>query len=87
MRATMLVPAVLVAALVTCKPSANAPPPKSTLVVGIDVSGSFRQTPYFNDAIDFAALYIYAHLHGIDGMQQNTEIGRASCRERVFRVV
>jgi len=74
MRARMMVPVALVAALVTCKPSANAPPPKATLVVGIDVSGSFRQTPYFNDAIDFAALYIYAHLHGVDNTQQMTNI-------------
>jgi hypothetical protein len=74
MRTRVLLPLALVAAVVTCKPAANAKPPKSTLVVGIDVSGSFRSTPYFNDAIDFAALYIYAHLHGVDGMQQNTEI-------------
>jgi len=74
MRRAMVVPAALLLALVACKPAANSPPPKSTLVVGIDVSGSFRQTPYFNDAIDFAALYIYAHLHGVDGIQQNTEI-------------
>ena len=74
MRAALVVPAALALALVTCKPSANSPPPKSTLVVGIDVSGSFRETPYFNDAIDFAALYIYAHLHGVDGIQQTTNI-------------
>ncbi len=74
MRRAIVVPAALLLALVTCKPSPNSPPPKSTLVVGIDVSGSFRETPYFNDAIDFAALYIYAHLHGVDGVQQNTEI-------------
>ncbi len=74
MRTRMLVSLALVAAAVACKPSGTAKPPKSTLVVGIDVSGSFRSTPYFNDAIDFAALYIYAHLHGIDGVQQNTEI-------------
>jgi hypothetical protein len=69
-----MVPAALVAALVTCKPAANAPPARSTLVVGIDVSGSFRQTPYYNDAIDFAALYIYAHLHGVNDIQQTTSI-------------
>lgn len=78
MRAAMLVPVALVAALVTCKPSENAPPPKSTLVVGIDVSGSFRQTPYFNEAIDFAALYIYAHLNGVGEIRRNTEVFVAS---------
>ena len=27
-----------------CKPPANAPPPRSTLVVGLDISGSFRKS-------------------------------------------
>jgi hypothetical protein len=74
MRAAIVVPALLAAALVTCKPQKNAQPARSTLVVGLDVSGSFRSTPYFNDAIDFAALYIYAHLHGVDDIQQSTSI-------------
>ena len=74
MRAAFVVPAALALTLVTCKPSENAPPPKSTLVVGIDVSGSFRQTPYFNEAIDFAALYIYAHLNGVGEIRRNTDV-------------
>ncbi len=61
-------------ALVACKPPANAPPPRSTLVVGLDVSGSYRRSPYFNDAIDFAALYIYAHVHGIGDLKQATDV-------------
>jgi hypothetical protein len=74
MRAAFVVPAVLVASLVACKPSENAPPPRSTLVVGLDVSGSFRQTPYFNEAVDFAALYIYAHLQGVGEIRRTTDI-------------
>jgi len=74
MRAAIVVPALLAAALVTCSPQKKAQPARSTLVIGLDVSGSFRATPYFNDAIDFAALYIYAHLHGVDDMQQSTSI-------------
>jgi hypothetical protein len=74
MRARALVGAALLAALITCKPPENAPPPRSTLVVGLDVSGSFRQTPYFNEALDFASLYIYAHLHGLHGLRQATDI-------------
>jgi len=74
MRRAIAVPAALLLALVACRPDKNAPPPKSTLVVGIDVSGSFRQTPYYNDAIDFASLYIYAHLHGVGEIQQTTNI-------------
>ena len=73
MRAAFVVPAFALA-LVACKPSQNAAPPRSTLVVGIDVSGSFRQTPYFEQAIDFAALYIYAHLHGVGDIRQTTDV-------------
>jgi hypothetical protein len=74
MRPGMVLRTALLGLLVTCKPPEHAPPPRSTLVVGLDVSGSFRQTPHFNDALDFAALYIYAHLHGLDGMRQATDI-------------
>jgi hypothetical protein len=70
----LLATAAALVALVGCKPPANAPPPRSTLVIGLDISGSFRQTPHFNDALDFAALYIYSHLHGLDGLKQATDI-------------
>ncbi len=39
-----------------------------TMVVGIDVSGSFRDAHLYDDAVDFAATYIYAHLRGLDGL-------------------
>ncbi|HXF94770.1 MAG TPA: hypothetical protein VNI61_01585 [Gemmatimonadales bacterium] len=62
------------AALAACSPPEDAGPPRSTLVVGIDVSGSFRQNPNFDEAIQFAALYIYGHLNGVGGLRQNTAI-------------
>jgi hypothetical protein len=37
--------------------------PKSTLVIGIDVSGSFRA--HYEDAINFAAHYLYGRLNGL----------------------
>lgn len=66
--------AAALVALVACKPPANSPAPRSTLVVGLDISGSFRDTPYFKEAIDFASLYIYAHLHGLGAMRQATDV-------------
>jgi hypothetical protein len=36
---------------------------RSTLVIGIDVSGSFR--PHYDDAIRFASHYLYGHLNGL----------------------
>ena len=38
---------------------------RSTLVIGIDVSGSFRATGHYEDAIDFASHYLYGHLNGM----------------------
>lgn len=43
---------------------------RSTLVIGIDVSGSFGKN--YESSLDFVANYIYAHLHGLDGLQQPT---------------
>ena len=60
-------------ALVACAPAANSTRvPRSTLVVGIDVSGSFRRN--HESSIDFAANYIYARLHGLGGLKQPTAL-------------
>ena len=45
---------------------------KSTLVIGIDVSGSFRA--HYDDAISFAAHYLYGHLHGLGELRVPTTI-------------
>jgi hypothetical protein len=61
---------VLVAA---CAPGANSTrPARSTLVVGIDVSGSFRAN--YESSVDFAANYIYARLNGLGGLKQPTAL-------------
>jgi hypothetical protein len=48
-------------------PAERTGTPRSTLVVGIDVSGSFRR--HYEDAIDFAAHYLYGHLNGLGGLR------------------
>lgn len=60
-------------ALGACAPSQEQAPPKNTLVVGIDVSGSFRQRHY-DDAIDFAAYYLYGHLNGLGDLRKPTAV-------------
>ncbi|HEX5576259.1 MAG TPA: hypothetical protein VFX42_10325, partial [Gemmatimonadales bacterium] len=57
-----------------CQPPKDAPPPKSTMVIGLDVSGSFRKGGHFDDAIDFAALYIYAHMKGFQDLRRPTDV-------------
>lgn len=44
--------------------------PRFVMVVGVDVSGSFRGTGNFDDALDFLAHYIHGHLEGADGLRQ-----------------
>src|SRR5437868_7652897 len=46
--------------------------PRNTLVIGIDVSGSFGKD--YESSIDFTANYIYAHLRGLGGLKQPTAV-------------
>ncbi len=59
-RATILGAVGLLACMA---PSDRPGAPRSTLVIGVDVSGSFRSE--YDDAIDFAAHYLYGHLNGL----------------------
>lgn len=66
-------PALLAAlALAACAPAQSGTPPRNTLVVGIDVSGSFRR--HYDDAIDFAAHYLYGHLNALGGLRAPTAV-------------
>lgn len=48
--------------------------PRHVLVVGIDVSGSFRGAESHADALDFLAHYLYGHLNGLGGLQRPTAL-------------
>src|SRR5947208_12968334 len=72
-------PATLVAliALAACSPGAAADKnhvARSTLVIGIDVSGSFGSRGRYESSIDFAANYLYGHLHGLGELKQPTAV-------------
>lgn len=43
---------------------------KNVLFVGMDISGSFMNSKYFDDSISFLAHYIYAHLNGLGNMDR-----------------
>jgi len=47
---------------------------RSTLIIGIDVSGSFQRDGRYESAIDFTANYLYGHLHGLGGLKQPTAV-------------
>ena len=66
---------LVLSAVVACAPPADgARVARSTLVIGIDVSGSFRGKAHYESAIDFAANYLYAHIHGLGGLKQPTAV-------------
>lgn len=46
-------------------------PVKGNMVmfVGVDISGSYKNTPYYEDSIKFLAYYLYGHLHAIEGLE------------------
>jgi len=81
-RARRRLGALLAAALlVGCAHSEDQEPDKpanSTLILGIDVSGSFRDARLYDDAVEFAANYIYAHLNGLGGLKVPTSLFVAS---------
>jgi hypothetical protein len=43
--------------------------PRLSLFVGVDVSGSFVKSGYYDDAINFLARYLYCHLNGLGGLE------------------
>jgi hypothetical protein len=66
--------ALVTLALACAPPDSADTPARSTLIVGLDVSGSFRSSQHFADAIDLASFYIYGHLHGVGGLRRSTSI-------------
>jgi hypothetical protein len=67
--------AALVVTLGACAPAAGSGRvARSTLVIGIDVSGSFGGKRHYDNSIDFAANYLYAHIHGLGGLKQPTAV-------------
>ena len=43
--------------------------PRLSLFIGVDISGSFKSTKYFEDSLDFLAYYIYCHLNGLGDLE------------------
>ena len=71
--AAAVIALVAAIALAACAPNTDrGRVARSTLVVGIDVSGSFQSN--YESSIDFAANYLYARLHGLGGLKQPTAV-------------
>jgi hypothetical protein len=44
--------------------------PRLSMFIGVDISGSFTQSGYYDNAIEFLAEYLYAHLNGLGGLEK-----------------
>jgi len=49
----------------SCSPPTSQRRARLVLFVGVDVSGSFLSTNYYDDAMTFLSHYIYGHLNGL----------------------
>lgn len=43
--------------------------PRLSMFVAFDISGSFMKSGHYDNAIDFLARYLYAHLNGLGGLE------------------
>jgi len=43
--------------------------PRLSLFIGVDISGSFMKSGYYDDAIAFLARYVFAHMNGLGGLE------------------
>ena len=66
---------VLLAWTLACAGPQSQVSPRNALVIGIDVSGSFQRD--YDDAVQFAAYYLYGHLNGLDELRAPSEVLRA----------
>ncbi len=62
---------LLMATLAGCTVQADQQrKPHATLFVGVDASGSFKHSGYYDNALTFLAHYIYGHLHELGGLEK-----------------
>lgn len=54
----------------TCTGPAGQQKPRLVMFVGVDVSGSFHGTGYYDDAITFLSHYIYGHMNELGGLSR-----------------
>jgi hypothetical protein len=47
----------------------TAPKPRLSMFIGVDISGSFMKSQYYDDSLDFLARYLYSHLNGLNGLE------------------
>lgn len=86
--------AIVVAALLAaCSAPVAERKPRQALFIGVDVSGLFHQSGYFDDAMTFLAYYIYGHLNELGGLPPPRELfvgsigGKDSAEPKAFHPI
>jgi hypothetical protein len=57
--------ALLLIIVTACSPPSSEKVSRLVMFVGVDVSGSFQRSGYYDDALTFLSHYIYGHLNGL----------------------
>ena len=57
--------ALLLIIITACSPPSSEKVSRLVMFVGVDVSGSFQRSGYYDDALAFLSHYIYGHLNGL----------------------
>ena len=52
-----------------CQFDSETSRPRLSMFIGVDISGSFKRTADYADALDFLSYYIYSHLNGLGGLE------------------
>lgn len=68
---SVLAGAALITVILGCTVQASEQrKPHATLFIGVDASGSFKHSGYYDNALTFLAHYIYGHLHELGGLEK-----------------
>lgn len=62
--------AMVAGALAGCTESGEQRKPKQTLFIGVDASGSFKNSGFYDNALSFLAHYIYGHVNELGGLDK-----------------
>lgn len=80
-------------ALTACAPQTDAQKPRLTMFVGVDTSGSFGSSGYYDDSMTFLAHYLYGHLNDLGGLAVPRELfvgsigGRSADEPKTFHPI
>ncbi len=75
---------LLLGAVAACNPQSGEHKPRMALFIGVDASGSFHGSGYYDNALSFLAHYIYGHLNELGGLAKPREmfVGSIGGRDR-----